>query len=173
MGKLKDILRLSGESASSEDIGEAVRNRAADALRPGHVWVAGRKLPAPSASSLMALCLFGSPFTSTKKTDLLETELPLHVATALYCLALRSESIPAAHAKDAAAVAQWADAELSGLDYLQAANDLMLAVSASARGFDLFSDDTQKKTTARPPSRSGGPSSGWLSRLLMRRPAER
>lgn len=171
MGRLKDILGMSKHAADSDELRAAVRDRAADALRPGHVWVAGIRLPAPSASSLMALCIFGSPFVSSKGVELLETEMHRHVAVAAYCLAMRSEAIPAAHARDESEVARWAETELAGIDWMQAAQDLMLCISATSRGFELFSDDTQKKTAARPRSPNGARSSSWLARLLGQRSA--
>lgn len=174
MGRLRDIIGLSKSAAADpEELRSACRDRSADALRPGHVWIAGMKMPAPSASSLMALCMIGSPFVNSKGVELLETELHRHVAAACYCISLRSEAIESAHSKDEQAIAMWADANLAGIDYVQAANDLMLCISATSRGFELFSDDAQKKTAARPSSRNGARSSGWLARLLRQKPAQR
>jgi hypothetical protein len=146
---------------------DLVRDRATDAMRPGNVWIAGINLPAPSASSLMALCLYGSPFVNARGVDLLETELSKHVIIAAYCLAMQSEAIPAATAKDCQIPAEWGDSVLIGIDYIQAARDLMICIGSVNRGFELFSDNSQKKTTTTgKPCRTGGRSMGWLSRLF-------
>lgn len=168
MARLKDILRISKEAVEADkQLAAFSRDRAADAMRPDNVWIAGINLPAPSCSSLMALCLYDSPFVNAKGVEILETELHKHVVVAAYCLAMKRDAIPLAHGKDLQLPAEWGDSVLTGIDYVQAAQDLMLCISATSRGLELFSDDSKKKTMARQ-RRHGGRSMAWLSRLFNR-----
>lgn len=141
--------KLKGATAPAADLSATARDRLADSFMPGYCWIAGRKFPAPSASSLVALSLYRSPFVSMRDNDILNDELPRHVVIALYCIATQRESILAAQSSDNTAPAIWGDAELIGLDYIKAAQDIMLAINARIRGLDLYSDDVQKKTIIR------------------------
>ena len=166
MGKIGNILRAMAGSDPGPSA-DLVRDRAADAMRPCHVWIAGRQFPAPSASYLMALSLYKSPFINSKATELLESELPRHVIVAAYCLANRCDAIPASHQLDMETPAKWADEHLAGVDYVAACTDLLIVTTGAAHGFELFADDAQKKTTVGRKS-AGGQSMGWLSRLFRR-----